>query len=74
MIPLTMMKSGDTVLVQRISGNVDVRQHLADLGFVPGTELQIISQHSGDVIVNVRETHLAITKLMAEKVFVTPKA
>lgn len=74
MIPLTMMNGGDVVLVQRVSGNADTRQHLADLGFVPGTELQVISQHSGDVIVNVRETHLAITKQMAEKVFVAPKA
>ena len=70
MIPLTMMKSGDRVVVGRISGADEVKKHLEDLGFVVGTQVEIISAHDGDVIVKVRDSKLAITKEMAAKIFV----
>lgn len=70
MIPLTMMKSGDRVVVGRISGADEVKKHLEDLGFVVGTQVEIISAHDGDVIVKVRDSKLAITREMAAKIFV----
>lgn len=72
-MPLTFVKGGEFVLVVRVGGDDISRQHLADMGFVPGAKIKIISQHDGDVIVNVKDSHLAITKQMAEKIFVKPE-
>ncbi len=72
MFPLAMGKVGEEVMVFRVSGDEATRQHLADLGFVPGTLVSIVSQNNGDVIVNLKESHLAITKKLAEKIMVQP--
>ncbi|WP_235986057.1 FeoA family protein [Clostridium vitabionis] len=67
-----MAKSGERVMVSRIGGTDDVRQHLQDLGFVVGSEVEIVSAPgNGNVIVKLRDSRLAITAKMAEKVMVT---
>ncbi len=72
MLPLSMAKSGERVMVSRIGGTDDVRQHLQDLGFVVGSEVEIVSAPgNGNVIVKLRDSRLAITAKMAEKVMVT---
>lgn len=72
MLPLSMAKSGERVMVSRIGGTDDVRQHLQDLGFVVGSEVEIVSAPgNGSVIVKLRDSRLAITAKMAEKVMVT---
>ncbi len=70
-MPLSMSNSGEKVLVFETRGTESIRQHLADLGFVPGTSVVVVSQHSGDVIVNLRQSHLAITKNLASKIMVS---
>ncbi|MCR4782456.1 MAG: ferrous iron transport protein A [Lachnospiraceae bacterium] len=70
MLPLSFTNAGEEVMVVKIGGNSDVKQHLMDLGFVPGAVIQIISQHKGDVIVNLKDSHLAITEQMAKKIMV----
>jgi len=69
-MPLTMTRAGENVMVARIGGNPEMKKHLEDLGFVPGTQLKILSQHHGDVIVKLKETRLAITEQMAGHVMV----
>jgi ferrous iron transport protein A len=72
MLPLSMAKSGERAMVSRIGGTDDVRQHLQDLGFVVGSEVEIVSASgNGNVIVKLRDSRLAITAKMAEKVMVT---
>ena len=44
MIPLSMTQAGEKALVFRVNGSADMKQHLSDLGFVSGTEVEIISQ------------------------------
>lgn len=70
MIVLTMTKAGENVMVARVGGNPEMKKHLEDLGFVPGTPVQILSQHHGDVIVKLKEARLAITEQMAGHVMV----
>ena len=70
MLPLTFTKAGEQVMIVKIGGNPDVKKHLMDLGFVPGAVVKIVSQHKGDVIVNLKESHLAITEQMAKKIMV----
>lgn len=73
MFPLTMASSGENVMVVKTSGNDEMKRHLADLGFVPGAGVSVVSNAGdGNVIVIVKESHLAITKQMAGKVMVEP--
>ena len=53
MLPLAFTNAGDYVEVVRVGGNDEAKQHLSDLGFVPGAYVTVISAHGGDIIVNV---------------------
>ena len=70
MLPLTFVKTGDIVRVVRVQGNDAVKKHLNELGFVNDTIVNVISSHNGDVILNVKNSRLAITKAMADKIMV----
>ena len=74
MMPLTLANVGEESIVRKVSGNPEVRKHLEDLGFVAGAHITIISQlGDGNIIVNVKESRLAITSQMASKVMVVPQ-
>lgn len=70
MMPLTMQREGDTAIIQRVGGKEEVRRHLENMGFVPGAEITVISINGGNVIVNVKEARVAISKEMANKIMV----
>ena len=53
MMPLTMTKAGETVTIRRISGKDEVRLHLAELGFVVGSEVTVVNEIAGNLIVQV---------------------
>ena len=72
MLPLAFTNAEDYVEVVRVGGNDEAKQHLSDLGFVPGAYVTVISSHGGDIIVNVKESRLAITREMAQKIQVQP--
>lgn len=69
-MPITLFKSGDSVKVVRIGGTAEVKKHLSDLGFVPGAAIEIIQSNSGNMIVKLLDSKLALTRDMAEKIFV----
>lgn len=71
-MPLSMIEVGKLVAVVRVGGAPAVRQRLADLGFVEGTQIDVIQSQSGNMIVKVKESKLAITKEMANKIVVNP--
>ena len=54
MLPLAFTNAEDYVEVVRVGGNDEAKQHLSDLGFVPGAYVTVISSHGGDIIVNVK--------------------
>ncbi len=70
MLPLTLANVGEPKLIVRVGGTSEVRSHLADLGFVVGTPVTVLNTISGNVIVNVMETRVAISKEMAQKIYV----
>ena len=70
MLPLTFVKTGDVVKIMKVSGKSDVRKHLSDLGFVEGTICSVISSLNGDIILNVKDSRLALTREMAEKIMI----
>lgn len=69
-MPLTMAEAGVKNIIKRVGGNAEVRKHLEGLGFVPGGEVTIISAISGNVIVNVKDSRIAVSKEMANKIMV----
>ena len=65
MMPLTMAKAGDTVTIRKITGKDEVRLHLAELGFVVDSQVTIVNEIAGNLIVQVKESRLALDKTMA---------
>ena len=70
MMPLTFAKAGETVTIRKITGKDDVRQHLAELGFVVDSSLTVISQASGNLILQVRDSRIALDKTMAIRIMI----
>lgn len=70
MLPLTFVKTGDFAKVIKVNGKDNVKKHLADLGFVDGTIVNVISSHDGDIILNVKDSRLAVTREMADKIMI----
>ncbi|MGP1589720.1 ferrous iron transport protein A [Oribacterium sp. oral taxon 102] len=69
-MPLTLADTGIEQTIQRIGGSSEVRQHLSDMGFVPGGSVTVISTSAGNLIVKVKEARVAISKEMAAKIIV----
>ena len=70
MMPLTMAEAGRKNIIRRVGGNAEIRKHLEGLGFVPGSEVTVVSTIGGNVIVRVKESRIAISKEMANKILV----
>lgn len=70
MMPLTMARAGENALIRKVGGKEEVRLHLENMGFVPGAKVTIISTISGNVIVNIKESRVAISKEMANKIMI----
>lgn len=70
MMPLILAAVGEENVIKKVGGKPEVRTHLADLGFVPGGRVTIISTMGGNLIVNVKESRIAISREMAGKIMV----
>lgn len=70
MMPLTMVNSGEENEIKRVGGKEETRRFLENLGFVQGAKVTVVSQIGGNVIVNVKESRVAIGKNMANKIMV----
>ena len=70
MMPLTMADVGEPITIKRVGGREETRKFLENLGFVTGGTVTLISQVGGNVIVNVKDSRVAIGKDMANKLMV----
>lgn len=70
MMPLTLADPGEPNMILRVGGTPEVRKHLETLGFVPGGNVTVINEINGNIIVNVKESRIAISKEMAQKIMV----
>lgn len=70
MMPLALADIGEDNIIRKIGGNPDVKKHLENLGFVVGADVKIINRLGGSVIVNVKESRVAISREMAQKIMV----
>lgn len=70
MMPLTFANVGEENIVRRVGGAPDVRKHLEDLGFVAGSIVTVVNRLGGNVIVNVKNSRIAISLEMAQKIMI----
>ena len=70
MMPLTFADSGRLLKIQKVTGNDETRQHLATLGFVTGEEITIVNKNGGNLIVNVKDSRIALDKTLANRIFI----
>jgi len=70
MMPLTIADKGKEYTIQRIGGNPETRKHLADLGFVAGSKICVVSEAAGNLIVNVKNSRVGIGKDLAMKIMI----
>ena len=70
MMPLNMAKTGEENRIKRVGGNSETRKFLENLGFIPGGTVTVISQISGNNIVRVKDSRVAINREMASKIMI----
>ena len=70
MMPLTFASEDTVNIIRRVGGSPEVKKHLENLGFVAGGSVRIVSRLGGNVIVNVKESRVAISEEMARKILV----
>ena len=70
MMPLTMAKTGDRNFIKKVGGLLATKQHLENLGFVPGTPVTVITEINGNMIVSIKESRVAISREMAGKIMI----
>jgi len=69
-MPLTMARTGETNTIKKITGKDSVRQHLAELGFVAGESVTVVSEIYGNMILNVKGCRVALDSSMANRIIV----
>ena len=70
MMPLTMARPGETVVIRKITGRDEVRQHLAELGFVGDESVTVISEMAGNLILQVKDSRVAVDRTMANRIMI----
>ena len=69
-MPLTMAKNGERNIIKKIGGKEETRKFLEKLGFVVGGAVTVVSEVGGNVIVNIKDSRIAIGKEMANKIMI----
>lgn len=70
MMPLIFAEEGEENIIKKVGGNPETKLHLENLGFVVGGSVTVVSSIGGNVIVNVKESRIAISKEMAQKIMI----
>ena len=69
-VPLTMIDTGARGTIMKVGGSAETRRFLENLGFVTGGEVTVVSEIEGNLIVNVKDSRVAIGKDMANRIMV----
>ena len=70
MMPLTFANIGEENIIRKVGGSPEVRAHLENLGFVAGGNVTVITTMAGNIIVNVKESRVAVSREMAQKIMI----
>ncbi len=69
-MPLTFATVGQEYIIKKVGGSLEIKKHLEHLGFVVGGTVSVVSQIGGNFIVNVKDTRIAISREMAQKIMI----
>ena len=69
-MPLSMAKTGEPVTIRKITGKDEVRQHLAELGFVVDAAVTVVSEIAGNLIVQVKDSRVALDRGLANRILI----
>ena len=69
-MPLTMAAKGETHYIKKVGGKEETRRFLENLGFTAGSAVSVISEISGNVIVSIKDSRVAISREMANKIMI----
>lgn len=67
-MPLTMLKQGESGTIKELHGQAAAVKHLEDLGFIAGETVRVITELSGNLIIELKGSHLALNKVMASRI------
>ena len=70
MMPLTLATPGETVTIRKITGKDELRQHLAELGFVVDSTVTVVSEIAGNLILQVKDSRIALDRSMANRIMI----
>ncbi len=70
MMPLIMAEQGEEKIIAKVGGSADTRKFLENLGFVPGAVVSVVNEIGGNVIVNIKESRVAVSRELAQKIMV----
>lgn len=70
MMPLTFANVGEENTIRKVGGNEETRRFLENLGFVSGAKIMVLSQVGGNVIVNVKDSRVAVNAEMARHIMI----
>lgn len=73
MMPLSMVKCGEQVVIRNISGKDEVQKHLTQLGFLVDTSITVVSTAAGHFIVQIKGSRIALDKTMANRIHISFK-
>lgn len=70
MMPLAFANTGEEFMIKKVGGNPETRRFLENLGFVVGGSVTVVSENGGNIIVSVKDSRVAVSKEMAQKIMV----
>ena len=69
-MPLTMLNPGESASIVRVGGNEETKRFLENLGFVTGSEVKVVSSNGGNIIAQIKDSRVAVSKGIANKIMV----
>ena len=69
-MPVSLAKYGESSLTKKVGGKEETKRFLANLGFVPGVSVTVVSEISGNIIVLIKDSRIAVSKEMAAKIII----
>ena len=70
MIPLILADPGEEAIIKKVGGNPEMKKHLEDMGFTVGGSVTVMNTIGGNLIVKIKESRVAISKEMAQKIMI----
>jgi ferrous iron transport protein A len=70
MMPLNLAPAGEENIIKKVGGSPEVRQHLENLGFVVGGRVTVVNALGGNIIVNVKESRIALDNELARRIMI----